>query len=336
MRFWASTTLLLALAAQCAQAKPPVQAHGTSAAPSPAATAPAALRIPESERKAIAQYPSWTAPQKPFRIYGNTWYVGPRGLGVYLITSPSGHALIDGGVPGEAAMIESNIRKLGFKLHDIKWILNTHAHYDHAGGIARLVRDTGAEVIVGTADAAALARGGIDDPQYGDLYPFQPVYAARTVRDGERLQLGTLVLTAHATPGHTQGNTTWAWQSCRDGRCLQLVDVSSLSAPGYKLIDNRRYPRIVEDYEHSFAMVAALPCDIVLGPHPAAVHFWKRIAARKKGDADALVNADGCGTYARESRKSFEAQLAKQRTARAATNQARKGHALTPTLGFDS
>lgn len=319
MRCWISTTLLLALAAQCAQAKPPMPARGTSAGPAPAATAPTPFRIPESERKAMAQYPSWTAPQEPFRIYGNTWYVGPRGLGVYLITSPSGHVLIDGGVPGDAAMIEANIRKLGFKLHDIQWILNTHAHYDHAGGIARLARDTGAEVIVGAADAAALARGGIDDPEYGDLYPFAPVQAARTVRDGERLQLGTLVLTAHATPGHTQGNTTWTWQSCQGERCLQLVDVSSLSAPGYQLIGNRQYPHVVKDYEHSFAMVATLSCDIALGPHPAAVHFWERMAARKKGDADALMNADGCRAYARESRKSFEAQLAKQRADRASS-----------------
>src|SRR5699024_4991504 len=165
----------------------------------------------------------------------------------------------------------------------------------------------------GAADADALARGGIDDPEYGDLYPFPPVQAARTVRDGERLQLGKLVLTAHATPGHTQGNTTWAWQSCRDGRCLQLVDVSSLSAPGYKLVGNRQYPDIVADYEHSFAMVAALPCDIALGPHPAAVHFWKRVAARNKGDANALVDATGCRAYAGEARESFEAELAKQR-----------------------
>lgn len=313
MRFWMSTILLLGLTAQCVHAKPPVPAHGSSANHASSASSQTAFRIPESERKAIAAYPSWTAPQEPFRIYGSTWYVGPRGLGVYLVTAPSGHVLIDGGVPGDAPMIEASIRKLGFKLRDIKWILNTHAHYDHAGGIARLVHDTGAQVIAGAADAAALARGGRDDPEYGDRFPFPPVRGVRTVRDGERLQLGDLVFVAHATPGHTRGNTTWTWQSCRDQRCLQLVDVSSLSAPGYKLVGNRQYPDVVEDFEHSFAMVAALPCDIALGPHPAAVHFWERVADRKKGDANALVDAAGCRAYAGAARESFEAELTKQR-----------------------
>jgi metallo-beta-lactamase class B len=269
--------------------------------------------MPESERKNIAENPLWSAPQKPFRIYGNTWYVGPRGLGVFLVTAPTGDVLIDGGVPGEAALIEANIRSLGIDLRDIKWILNSHAHSDHAGGIARLARDTGAQVIAGAGDAALLERGGHDDPQYGDRFPFPPVHVARAAADGERLHLGDLVLTAHSTPGHTQGNTTWTWMSCEGTRCLHLVDVGSLSAPGFRLVGKPNSPAIVGEFEHSFSVVAALPCDIPLAPHPGMVDFWTRVAERGQGHPDALVDPAGCRAYANGARESFEAQLAKQR-----------------------
>jgi hypothetical protein len=132
-------------------------------------------QLPESERKNIADNPDWTTPQKPFRIYGNTWYVGPRGLGVFLITAPTGDVLIDGGVPGEAGLIEGNIRTLGVNPRDVKWILVSHAHSDHAGGVAQLARDVGASVIAGAADTPLLERGGHGDPEYGDRFPVPPV-----------------------------------------------------------------------------------------------------------------------------------------------------------------
>jgi metallo-beta-lactamase class B len=295
MRYLISTILLLALCAPYALAQ-----------------------MPATERATLAKWPSWTAAQKPVRVYGNTWFVGPRGLSVLLITAPGGHVLIDGGVPGDAPLIEANIRSLGVDLHDIKWILNTHAHFDHAGDLAQLARDTGAEVIVSAADAPLLARGGLGDPQYGDNYPFAPALATRTVRDGETLRLGDLQLTAHATPGHTRGNTTWTWTSCEDQRCLHLVDIGSLSAPDYQLLGNAKYPDIVTDFEHSFAAVAALPCDIALNPHPEAVDFWARVDKRGQGHADALVDTTGCRRYAKAAQKSFEAQLAKQRAKAAA------------------
>ncbi len=267
--------------------------------------------------------PSWTVPQKPFRIYGNTWHVGPRGLGVFLITAPTGHVLIDGGVPGNAPLIEANIRSLGINLRDIKWILNSHAHCDHAGGIAQLVRASSAQVIAGYADTELLARGGHDDPQYGDRFPFPPVRVTRTVSDGESLRLGGLVLTAHSTPGHTKGNTTWTWESCEDTRCLHMVFVGSLSAPDYKLIANPKYPRVVEDYQRSFAVVEALPCDIALAPHPGMVDFWKRVAKRDQGDANALIDPTLCRVYAKHARESFAEELTKQRRNAALEKQQR-------------
>lgn len=267
--------------------------------------------------------PSWTVPQEPFRIYGNTWHVGPRGLGVFLITAPTGNVLIDGGVPGNASLIEANIRSLGFDLDDIKWILNSHAHCDHAGGITQLARASSAQVIAGAADAQLLARGGHGDAQYGDRFPFPPVRVTRTVSDGERLNLGGLVLTAHSTPGHTKGNTTWTWKSCEDTRCLHMVMVGSLSAPGYKLIANPKYPDIVKDYESSFAVVEALPCEIALAPHPGMVDFWERVAKRDQGDADALIDPALCRAYAQDARASFTEELTKQRGDAALTRQQR-------------
>lgn len=259
--------------------------------------------------------PSWIAPQKPFRVYGNTWHVGPRGLGVFLITAPTGHVLIDAGVPGTAALIETNIRSLGFQLRDIKWILNSHAHCDHAGGIAQLARASKAQVIAGAADRDLLARGGRDDPQYGDRFPFPPVRVTRTVSDGESLRLGGLTITAHLTPGHTKGNTTWTWKSCEDTRCLDMVFVGSLSAPGYKLIANPKHPDIARDYEHSFAAVEALPCDIALAPHPGMVDFWERVGQREQGDANALIDRALCSAYAKDAREGFAEELTRQRKA---------------------
>jgi metallo-beta-lactamase class B len=314
MRFLMIEILFLGLTVQSGHAQVPASGLRHSANDPSWTGSLKPFRMPGSERKNISDNPSWTAPQKPFRIYGNTWIVGPRGLGVFLITAPTGHVLIDNGVPGDAQLIEANIRHLGFNLHDIKWILNSHAHSDHAGSMAQLAHDTGAQVIAGAADAPLLERGGDDDPQYDDRFPFPPVHVARTVADGESLQLGDLVLTAHATPGHTKGNTTWTWMSCEGKQCLHMVDVGSLSAPSFKLMGNPKYPNIVRDFDYSFAVVGALIGDIPLAPHPGMVDFWERVAKRKQGNTNALIDPMGCRNYANGARKNFEAQLSKERS----------------------
>ncbi len=270
---------------------------------------------PGTDAAACVNDASWVAEQTPFRIHGDTWHVGPRGLGVFLIKAPTGHVLIDGGVPANAALVEKNLRSLGVDLHDIKWILNSQAHCDHAGAIAQLARDTGAQVIAGAADEALLARGGRDDPQFADRFTYAPVRVDRTVRDGEALRLGDLTLTAHATPGHTPGNTTWAWRSCEDGRCLDIVFVGSLSAPDYRLVDNAAYPGLADDFERSFAKVAALPCDLALAPHPGMIGFWERVEKQGRIDRTALVDPSQCRRYAERARDAFGKELARQHMA---------------------
>lgn len=262
---------------------------------------------------ACAHDSTWFEPTPPFKIHGNTWHVGPRGLGVFLITAPTGHVLIDGGIPGSAPLIEANIRTLGFEPNDIKWIAISHAHCDHAGDVAALAAATGAEVLAGAGDVELLARGGLDDPQYGNEYPYPPVRGARGVSDGEVLRLGDLALTAHLTPGHTRGNVTWAWTSCENGDCAQLVDVGSLSAPDYTLVDNAKHPTLIEDYEASFTKVVALRCDLALAPHPGMVDWWERIAARDAGDPKALRDPTLCRGYAEYARENFRKDLARQR-----------------------
>jgi metallo-beta-lactamase class B len=218
----------------------------------------------------------WNAPRKPTRVFGNTYYVGPGGLGSVLITSTDGHILLDGGLPQSAALIDDNIRALGFRLSDVRLIVNSHAHYDHAGGIAALQRGSGATVAASASGAQAIERGepGPDDPQYRygpNEGRFPPVKSVRVVKDGEVLRVGTISLTAHLTPGHTPGSTTWSWRSCDGQRCQDMVYADSLypvSAPSFRFTADEKGHSRIEEFRRSIAKVAALPCDVLLAVHP--------------------------------------------------------------------
>jgi metallo-beta-lactamase class B len=261
---------------------------------------------------------AWNAPQTPFRIYGNTWYVGPHGLSSILVETGQGLVLIDGDLPESAPQIESHIRALGFKVHDVKWILNSHTHIDHAGGIAALQRASGAQVLASAAGARALESGGADpgDPLYGSVPDYAPVRHVRTFRDGEALHLGKLDITAHYTPGHTPGSTSWTWVSCEGGRCLHMVyadSLSAISAPRFRFSD---HPRYLASFRRSITTVAALPCDILLTPHPDASGFWRRVQRSKSTESvAALIGRGACRRYAAAAGKELNARIAQEHAA---------------------
>ena len=257
----------------------------------------------------------WNTPQEPFALYGNSYYVGTHGLSSVLITSPQGHILIDGGSPESPAQIVRNIRQLGFKVEDIRIILNSHEHFDHAGGIAELQRLSGAEVKV-TAAAAPVLRTGRPakgDPQYDNLDDMQPVARVSTVRDGETVTLGPLRVTMHATPGHTQGGSSWTWTSSEGGKRANMVYADSLTALGagsFRYSGDPAYPTARTDIERSIDRVAALPCDVLVSAHPEAADVWTRHAQRAKLGNGAFIDRNACRAYAEKGRARLEKTLA--------------------------
>lgn len=269
---------------------------------------------------AFAGNPAWTEPVAPHVIYGNTYFVGTKGLTSVLITSPQGHVLIDGTLPQNAGLIEANIRKLGFRVEDIKLILNTHAHVDHAGAIATIAKDTGARVAASELGAKELMLGGKypEDPQYGETASYAPVPHVEVIADGRAAKAGTLSITAHYTPGHTPGSTTWTWTSCEGDRCLHMVYADSLgafSAEGFRFSDPA-HPERVRNYRHGIDLIAALPCDVLMTPHPGQSNFLERMASHDAGARpDPLFDTGACRAYATAGRKALDARLVKERTA---------------------
>ena len=260
---------------------------------------------------------AWNATQAPFRIYGGTYYVGVRGLSSILITSDQGHVLIDGDLPESVPRIAASIRALGFRVEDVKLILNSHVHFDHAGGIAGLQKLSGAVVAASAASAQVLhsGRSGPDDPQFGQLRPFPRVNHVRVIEDGETLRIGPLEVTAHLTPGHTAGGTSWSWKSCEQARCLHIAYVDSLapvSSDTFLFTRNTTYPNVLRDFEQSFTTVSAFPCDILLTPHPEASDLWGRLERRAHGDADALVDAGACRRLADAARERLQERVVKE------------------------
>lgn len=256
----------------------------------------------------------WTAPQKPFRVIGNVYYVGTQDLAVYLITSPGGDVLIDGALAETVPQIEKNISALGFRLADIKLILNTHAHFDHAAGIARLARDTGAQVDASAGDAPTLERGAISfGPTASTKFP--PVKVDHIVHDGEVVGVGDIRLTAHLTPGHTPGCTSWTLPVVENGRTYQVIDMCSVSVAGNPLVNNKEYPQIVSDYRSSFAKLKARHADVFLGPHAGFFDLQKKLAARKAGKPNPFIDPTALPRFIARAEEAFDKELARQRAA---------------------
>lgn len=253
---------------------------------------------------------TWNLPHAPVTLHGNTHYVGTNGLSAILITSPAGHILIDGALRESAPLIAASIRGLGFRLEDVKLILNTHVHYDHAGGIGLLQRATGARVAA-LGPAARVLRSGVvgrDDPQFEIASPIDPVARVREIKDRDTLQVGNITVTAHRTAGHTPGGTTWTWQSCDSAGCRDMVYADSQTPVSS---DNYRFTgtMAVRDFQEGQARIESLSCDILMTPHPEASGLFERVAAMATNPG-ALVDREACKRYAAAGRERLAARLA--------------------------
>ncbi len=259
------------------------------------------------------QCPEWNRPQAPFNVYGNTWYVGTAGLGAVLIDSGDGLLLLDGGLPQSAAVIASNIEAAGFNVADIEFIGLSHAHYDHAGGLAALQRLSGAPVYAGEDAAEALRKGELlpTDPQYGagrTGQNFPAVAEVIGVTDGWTLSLGDVTIRAIATPGHTLGGTSWTWESCEEDRCFDIVYLDSLSTaarPGYRFSDG-----LGAILGETIARIADLDCDIMLSTHDFSFGLHDKLAAGR----EAFVDPDACRELAQKTSTYLAKRLQTERS----------------------
>jgi metallo-beta-lactamase class B len=258
----------------------------------------------------------WTEPFPAFRIAGNLYYVGSKGLANYLITTPQGHILINSDLEANVPLIRASIESLGFKVTDVKILLISHAHYDHNAGSDMIKKLTGAKYMVMETDVPVVESGGKSDFQYGNdptmVYPATKV--DRVLRDGDEVKLGDAVLTARLTPGHTKGCTTWTMKVKDGGKTRDVVIVGSPNVnPGYKLVGNSVYPGIAEDFENTFKVLKTLPCDYFLGAHGSYFDLETKYAQLKAGVAAAFIDPAGYKNYVADRERAFRKELAKQK-----------------------
>jgi metallo-beta-lactamase class B len=262
--------------------------------------------------------PEWTEPFPPFRVAGNLYYVGSKGLASYLITTPNGNILINSDLEANVPMISASIEKLGFHFADTKILLISHAHWDHDAGSAMIMKITGAKYLVMDADVSVVESGGKTDFQYGNTASslYAPAKVDRILHDGDEVKLGGAVLVAHLTPGHTKGCTTWTMKVSDGGKTYNVVIVGSPNVnPGYRLVSNTAYPQIAEDYERMWRVLKSLPCDIFLGAHGGYFGLEEKYPLRKDGGANPFVDPDGYKRFIAQKEEEFRTELAKQKTA---------------------
>lgn len=265
---------------------------------------------PANLATACAGNTEWDAPAPPARLFGNTWYVGTCGITAILVTSPQGHILVDGGVAKAAPLVLANIRRSGFAVKDVRWIVATHEHYDHVGALAALKRATGAKVAALAVQRRALESGkpSADDPQFAKLDPIEPVRVDRTLRDGDIVSVGPLKLTAHATPVHAPGSTSWTWRSCAAPTTCQTIayadSTSTISSEEYRFTD---HPKRIATVRRSLPRVANLPCHILITPHPQQSAMMDRFAGTRP-----LVDASACRAYVAAAETRFAQRLSQE------------------------
>ena len=254
------------------------------------------------------EWDDWDKPADPFRVFGNTYYVGTCGIAALAITTDEGLVLLDSGTEAGARIVERNIARSGLNVRDIRLLGYSHEHFDHVGGMAYLQDLSGASLISLAAGAEAMRTGNSDpaDPQHGMHDPFAPVRVDFIHEDGGTMALGSTQLTSYSTPGHTPGATTWQWQSCEGDLCRTIVYADSLSAVSsddYRFSDHPEYLRA---YRDGIARLAALDCDILLTPHPSASGMRRKIMA------DDLTSGMDCAAYAADRLARLEERLAQE------------------------
>jgi metallo-beta-lactamase class B len=261
----------------------------------------------------------WGVPFPPHRVIGNIYYVGTKGLASYLVTTPEGSILINSSLETSVPLIRASIEKLGFRFQDVKILLISHAHFDHCAGSFQVKELTGAKYMVMDRDVAEVEDGGKGDFLYGKKPDtlFKPVKVDRVLHDGDQVKLGDAVLTAHLTPGHTKGCTTWTMKARDGGKAYDVVIVGSPNVnAGYKLVNNALYPEIADDYARMFRVLKSLPCDVFLGAHGNYYDMEAKFAKMKPGGANPFIDPDGYKQYVAEREKTFRSELEKQTAAK--------------------
>ena len=259
----------------------------------------------------FADDPSWSAPHAPYQITDNIYAVGTAGIGVYLITTPKGHILLDASTEQGANVVEANIKSLGFKLTDIRYLIENHAHSDHVGGLAQLKKSTGAKFVASQGDRYSLEHGMLDsETNWEDK--FTPVKLDKIIADGEKISLGEVQLQAVLTPGHTKGCTSWFMQSPDNGAVRKVAFVCSLTTAGNKLVNNKIYPQIADDFRNTFAKLKTQKADLLLIGHPDLANLEGKSIAKKNGKTDAFVDSTELQKFIKTFEDKFEKELVRQ------------------------
>ncbi len=262
---------------------------------------------------AHAQMPAnWTDSIAPFKAIDNVYYVGSAGLTSWLITTPAGHVLLDGGLPENAPLIERNIVRLGFRLRDVKILLNTHAHFDHAGGLAALRRNTQARLFSSAGDRDALERGVYAGAEDRQAWRFPPVAVDSVIADGGTVTLGGVTLTANITPGHTAGCTSWTLPVMADGARHTAIFFCSASVAANRLAPNPQYPGIVADYRRTFERLRAMDADVFFAAHTELFDLNGKRQRLRDGAPNPFIDRTALKTLAATLSTEFEAELARQ------------------------
>lgn len=263
----------------------------------------------EAIREAVQD---WSLPFEPRRIIGNIYYVGTNLISSFLIVTPAGNILLDTGHVEMLPQVAANIAKLGFKLQDVKILLNSHAHFDHCGGFAELKRRTNATVVASKLDGELMSRGGKGDFYWGDDLSYEPVKPDRMIADGERVELGGTSLTAHLTPGHTKGCMSWTMRVKEDSKDYDVIFLCGLTASPYKLTNNDKYPNIVEDERNTLKKLRGMHADVMLASHGFYFDLEGKAVRQKAGAPNPFVDPGELGRHVTEMEKDFEEALRAQ------------------------